>query len=483
MASARPANLPPAKALTVAAAVLAMVAVLWLTGRRPVDPTYRGRTATQWLAELRSPSGGYDMTQVSQALAAIGPQATNALLRHLTRPRFLPAPAVHWLGSRANSPWLLELASRREGARELALLGLQWCGADPAALVPDLLTAMDRYAEPQQSRRVNALLVRAGPAALEPILNWASQAGPDRAAIALEAAGLLLAPGQNPPWAEADLESPLRKLLGQTNTIVRSATLSAVRAGGGRAAALADAVVAAGQLQPVTPEIEWAAAGCLGGMAAHPAVAVPALAAWAGSSHEMVRGKALLSLAAFGPEAAPALRTVVHSLSHPAPSIRLPAVNVLSRIGPAAAGTAEPLIERLHDAEPIIRSGAARALGRIGAPPDRAVPALAAALGDPAPDVRRHAAEALGELGPGAALAVPELTKLLRDGEIPVRLAAIGALGRIGPGARAAVPELHAARNNDQSGVGRPVLEALARIEGAAPPAVGGWDAGAAAGR
>lgn len=435
---------------------------------RPPEPTHAGLTAAQWLRELAKPNGGRDVGQVRQAFAALGPTAANALLRDLKRPPPRLARPLLWLGERLDSPRLTAFARQREEARHRAALALEWCRADPARIIPELLLGLDRSARPPTQALLVRLLAAAGPAAVDPVLAWAPHARPERAALVLAAEDFRLAPPDPRPALTPEREAAVRRLLARTDVPLRAATLLATERARTAAAGLADAVVAAGRTAPVTSELERAAIRCLAAISTNAAAAVPPLAAWAAHPEREVRREALLALARFGADAVPALPAVVEALTDTDPATRLAAVNLASRIGPAAAGTADLVLDLSHDADALVRAGAVRALGRIGAPPPRIVDRLAAGLEDAWPDVRREAAGALGLHGAAAAAAVPRLSELLRDPVFPVRLAAIEALGRIGPAARPAVPALLLARSNNQSGVGRQVLEAVAAIEGTA---------------
>lgn len=439
---------------------------------RPPEPTHAGLTTAQWMRRLATPTGGHDVGHIRQALAALGPAATPSLLRDLKRPSFLSAIPLQRLAERVNSPRLLALVWQREEARHRATLALEWCGADLAMLVPDLLQALDRSALPHTQTQLVRLLALAGPAAVDPVLAWAPHARPDRAALMLEAPDFHLALPDAPPVLTPEREAAIRRLLAQTNVSLRTATLRATERTRAAAAGLADAVITAGRTVPVTGELERAAIRCLAAISTHAVVAVPPLAAWAAYSDPEVRREALLALARYGPDAAPALPAVFKALEDTEAATRLAAINLAGRIGPAAAGTVDLLLDLSHDADALVRTGAVRALGRIGVPPERIVGRLAAGLADAWPDVRREAASALGIQGAAAAATVPHLSELLRDPVFPVRLAAIEALGRIGPAARPAVPALLLARSNNQSGVGRQVLEAVVAIEGNAPPAL-----------
>lgn len=74
---------------------------------------------------------------------------------------------------------------------------------------------------------------------------------------------------------------------------------------------------------------------------------------------------ALSLLAQMGPEAAPALPTVIKALSHPDGETRYQAALVLDAIGIAAAPAQPALVAALRDTNLMVRNRAARALERI----------------------------------------------------------------------------------------------------------------------
>lgn len=167
-------------------------------------------------------------------------------------------------------------------------------------------------------------------------------------------------------------------------------------------------------------------------------------------------GIAIELLGEIGPEARPAVPTLLAAVDDPRLSIRFAAVDALGAIGPEANSAIKRLELALRDTKtysyPFAHSSwclsdnAAVALRRIG-PASTSV--LLAALEDRNERVRYNAANALGYLPASDEKVIPALVKLLDDQDAAVRATAAYALGRIGPKAAAAAPNL-AARLNDK---------------------------------
>jgi len=177
-----------------------------------------------------------------------------------------------------------------------------------------------------------------------------------------------------------------------------------------------------------------------GPMSTRPAeVGAASLAGSLADRDQAVRLRALESLAALGPAAAPAIPALGEAIVREPPRLRRAAALALSKIGEPAAPF---LAEMLGDNRPAVREAAASALGLMGGAARSAVDALARALSDDSPRVREAAGLALAGLGPQAAQALPALTAALKDPEQGVRAAAIKALAAIGPAAKEAAGAL-----------------------------------------
>ncbi len=127
------------------------------------------------------------------------------------------------------------------------------------------------------------------------------------------------------------------------------------------------------------------------------------------------RRRAVVALAAFGPETLPLLS---QALGDADPEVRLAAANGLGRLGPAAHPAAPSLARAMRDRVPFVRRGIATALGAITPATPEAVEALMAALVDPDAAVIDNAAHSLLALGPAA---VPALCRALKDPDVGLR--------------------------------------------------------------
>lgn len=139
-----------------------------------------------------------------------------------------------------------------------------------------------------------------------------------------------------------------------------------------------------------------------------------------------VRWKALEALAKLGPQAAPAVPTLITRLEDE--SDRYRAISVLGAIGPVAAPPAVPALlkrlaytlsveNKLYRDESTEAIGIIETLANIGPAAKNAVPLLRQALKDKVSVIRYFAAHALGEMGPEARVATPDLETLLNDHE------------------------------------------------------------------
>jgi outer membrane protein assembly factor BamB len=141
------------------------------------------------------------------------------------------------------------------------------------------------------------------------------------------------------------------------------------------------------------------------------------------------------------------------------------AARAIGALGERAAPSTPSLADALSHADPHVRLYAAEALASIGPVAAQVTPRLIAVLDDPSPGVRWAACEALAGIGPAAVGAVPRLIESLRDESLYVRICAAGALGGIGPKASAAIDALKDAVANDPD-VQAEARWALGRISG-----------------
>uniref|UniRef100_A0A7C4QNT0 HEAT repeat domain-containing protein n=1 Tax=Schlesneria paludicola TaxID=360056 RepID=A0A7C4QNT0_9PLAN len=158
--------------------------------------------------------------------------------------------------------------------------------------------------------------------------------------------------------------------------------------------------------------------------------ALPALVPLLETPHAAIALRAISEYRAAAKTTLPALMAVLSDRTRDS-EVRWNAARTLGKIGPDAAPAVATLVEHLTDDDPLVREHAAEALGDIGPAAVDAVPALVAALRDPQTRVRRDAVRSLGQIGPVAREAEPAVRRLLADKEAMVRTAAATAWERI----------------------------------------------------
>jgi HEAT repeat protein len=204
------------------------------------------------------------------------------------------------------------------------------------------------------------------------------------------------------------------------------------------------------------------------------------------------------TLAAIGPDAAPAKGLLLELVGSPVPERARGAVSALARIGKETlpelakavkkggpdvrgqyldvlleagldAGVVLPrLLEGLRDDSVEVRQRAAFNLGRLGPKAADAVKPLAALLADAKEDedVRGTAAQSLGEIGAAAKTALQALQAALQDEAAFVRQWAAFALGELGAEARAALPRLRELLRDPDGNVRKAAGTAVKNIAG-----------------
>jgi HEAT repeat protein len=135
--------------------------------------------------------------------------------------------------------------------------------------------------------------------------------------------------------------------------------------------------------------------------------------------------QAAVALGRLGPEAWPAVETLVKALGHADADTARAAAMALAGMGNVAIA---PLESALTNPSEQVRGNAVEALGKIGA---QSVPAIVEALADSSPAVRHAAARGLARLGPGAKTAESALIRAVNDPVEEVRNAAAKALAKV----------------------------------------------------
>src|SRR5262245_62993714 len=221
------------------------------------------------------------------------------------------------------------------------------------------------------------------------------------------------------------------------------------------------------------------------------------------------RAKAADALADLGPQAAPAVRSLMGALTDPSRKVQIGALIALERIGPEARPAVPELVQLVKGKDSELYPGAVAALAAIGHGADEAAPelvtllqgedeelatsaglALVRILPAESDDLRQVIpilvkslksddpavrSEAVAGLGAAGRLALPALIRLVRgqagDGRSAWQAAA--ALQALGPLAEPAVTVLTDALQSHNQTVGIPAAGALGAIGAAAKPAIG----------
>jgi HEAT repeat protein len=171
-----------------------------------------------------------------------------------------------------------------------------------------------------------------------------------------------------------------------------------------------------------------------------------------------LRLNAAIALSKIGKEAVSSLAELLTSQDD---DIRFHVIAALGWIGPEAKGTAPAVIKALADKNDSVRRKAAYTLGRIAPDAGRAIAVLIEAFKDENEDVRQAASDAVSKFGNQAVK--PLITVL--DGESSAgRRQAAHALGEIGSDAKAAVPALKKLLLGKDNAAAQQAAEALGKI-------------------
>ncbi|MHC4503127.1 MAG: HEAT repeat domain-containing protein, partial [Planctomycetota bacterium] len=168
------------------------------------------------------------------------------------------------------------------------------------------------------------------------------------------------------------------------------------------------------------------------------------------------------ALAVMGPDAEPAIPTLVSLLPNDKCEAYSEVAEALAAIGPSSAPAVVAAIERPHFRSQLYAGSVMEKLGPDAA---GAVPALVQFLSHPDGGVRKTAAEALSHIKLAAEPAVPGLRRCLSDNKWGVRWAAGKALEGIGPTARPAIRELKAALRDEHPWVREWAVRALGNVD------------------
>jgi HEAT repeat protein len=412
--------------------------------------------------------------QLPPILAAIGPGAIPALIRHLLDPheqmRAIAVAALGHLHARDEVPLLVQLAhDPSDVVRQNLVEALGRIGAASAD------TNHGNYRRSQALRwRIRWIrwwfgwkTHHAPKLAPDPIdlavLTLRDALADDSAAVRTQAArslGRIGAPA-------AAVASELIALLKDADETVRceaAESLGQVK-GNEDAARLLIVEALIELLQDATPSVKAAAARALGAMkkAAAPAVLglIPLLQDQDGS----VRTAAAEAIAQVGSLDETATDCLALGLASPDNVVRAQTAQALGTIGVSAQETAPALVEAMSDSNDRVRAKAVQALGKIGeAAAEVAVPSLMRALRDQDNGVSALAAEALGQMGDSGEEAVPALMRALQHINPQVRGNAAESLGKMGATATRARRALENAARDEDGGVRSQAVRALGAL-------------------
>jgi len=356
-------------------------------------------------------------------------------------------------------------------------------------VVPLLAKALRRsYVDSVQSATAN-VLKKMGKIAIPPFLKMLADEDEYIRISAAEALGKI---GQA---AEPAIPELLKTALADSNSYVRDSAAKALEKIGHATNQVVSPLVTALESNDNSLQIRQNAAKALGNIGQIAIPAIPHLITalkdkegcataledtdWWGilEYHDGdVRSTAAEALGKIGPDAVPAVPSLMTALKDQEAFVQIAAAEALGQIGPTAAQAVPSLMTALKDKDVSVQSAAAKALGKIGATAAtaKAVPSLMIALEDSDLEVRYRAAEALGKIGTAAAQAVPSLMTALKDEDNHVRLTTVIVitLGKIGPDAALAIHHLITMLNDSNQDVRLYTIEAMGDIGSAAYPAV-----------
>jgi HEAT repeat protein len=183
--------------------------------------------------------------------------------------------------------------------------------------------------------------------------------------------------------------------------------------------------------QDADPHVRTVVVQTLGKLAPASAEAIPVLVEALDTDERVPALRALASFRALAAPAVPNLRALLAGRGEA--MVRWNAARTLGFIGPDARPAVPTLLAALRDKDPLVREHSAESLGRIGYADKAVVAGLVSVLGDRAARVRRDAARSLGWLGPAARPATRNVARLTKDPDPAVRRAARQALRQIDP--------------------------------------------------
>ena len=281
-----------------------LACVVWVVRPREREPSYQGRTLSEWLRGYRQPLGSTApviSNEAADAVRHIGTNALSFLLKWMQEPQKLSPAREKFLtvAFRVAYMWKLgstprEVVLRMAASRELraasALWGFVILGTNASPAIPDLVE-LARKGEPWRSPAALSALGYLGKDALPPLLAFAAD---PRFPFRNEAMGALGA-------------------MHYIGTNAHPAVLWLIES-------LDD------------PKVDGGAADILGRLCLESEISVPALAAHLQSTNELVRRFVVIGLGKFGAQAQSVVPELYKRLDDPDAYVRDSATNALRAI-------------------------------------------------------------------------------------------------------------------------------------------------------
>jgi HEAT repeat protein len=408
--------------------------------------------------------------QLPPILAAIGPGAIPALVRHLhdthDHVRAIAAATLGYLHARHTLHLLVELSQdpsdivRQSVVDALGIVSVTENQSEhilPAAAFATRPTRRGIWRIFKWRRRPE-FVTQADPIKLAVKTLQASLLD-ELPAVRTQAARALGRVG----FAAASSAFPLIGALRDEHESVRLEATKALGRVGGPKTATVNALIE--MLQDISSPVKAAAARALGTLEKTTAHVVPELVVLLQDRDEAVRTSAAEAIGQIGTLDEKSTDQLVRGLSSPDNIVRAQTAEALGTIGESAQETVAALVAALSDRNDMVRAKAVEAIGKIGeAAADVALPSLVRALSDRDNSVSSLAAEALGEMGDSAVRAIPALIQSLSHINPQVRASAAEALGKMGTASAKTAPALERACQDEDADVRSKALWALGRI-------------------
>ena len=399
---------------------LALLGVVWLLFYEPAEPSYQGKTLSQWFDQDRLRSD-----EQAQAIRAMGVKTVPFLLDRLeARNSPLKMKFYEWTRSSKFDD------SRATGEQhDQALFGFSALGPIAKPAIPKLAKFLADSPEPHNEARA---LEDIGPDAIGVLTN--ALASPN-AHVRDAAADALGRYAYNDATQGKVATQIIPALIGCAHDPDKSARTIACNAlmSFGKSPDIAVPLLIP-LIADKDTNARWFAVAALPAFASGAKSAVPALFDALHDPDQEIRERAVAALAWINPDD-PAIAAVLMQNLHDADSqVRSHMISVLAFVGPRAQSFIPELLKALEDQDASIRIRAVTALRRISPQNPDVQAAIINSLGDKDPGVRNGASYAVGEIHTSAPSAISGLVKLINeDPDDDARKTAIESLARVDP--------------------------------------------------